>query len=80
MKTKGGEPYPIERRTTNKRTGKPLSGYALDITIRVNGDEAYFLDDNNSSRDAMPHNNRAELIETVLSELKRNHEEHFGHD
>lgn len=49
-------------------------------TGAFNGGEAYFLDDNNSSRDATPPNNRAELTETVLSELKRDHEEHFGHD
>lgn len=79
MKSKGGVPYRIERRTTNKRTGKPLSGYAVDITIRVNGGEAYFLDDDNSPRPAMPHNNRQELVQILLSELERNHIEHFGH-
>lgn len=79
MKSKGGIPYRVERRTTNRRTGKPLSGYAVDVTIRVNGGEAYFLDDNNSRRDAMPHNNRQELVDTLLAELERNHVEHFGH-
>jgi hypothetical protein len=79
MKNKDGVPYRVERRTTNKRTGKSLSGYALDITIRVNDGEAYFLNDNNSARLAMPHNNRKELVETLLAELERNHAEHFGH-
>jgi hypothetical protein len=79
MKTKGGEPYRIERRTKNKRTAKPLSGYALDITIRVNGEEEYFLDDHNSPRDAMPHNDRDELLETFVDGVLPNHEEHFGH-
>jgi hypothetical protein len=78
MKTKGGLPYRIERRTTNKRSGAPLSGYAVDITIRVNGDAAYFLQDHNSDRAAMPHNDRDELIATLLAELERNHLEHFG--
>jgi len=78
-KSKGGVPYRIERRTSKKRGSGQLSGYAVDITIRVNGDEAYFLDDQNSTRAAMPHNIRAELIETLLAELERNHIEHFGH-
>ena len=79
MKSKAGVPYAIERRTTNKNTGKPLSGYAVDITIRVNGGEAYFLEDHNSTRNVMPHNNREELVETILNELERNHIDHFGH-
>jgi uncharacterized protein (UPF0297 family) len=78
VKTKDGAPYRIERRTKKKRGGEPLSAYALDITIRVNGDEAYFLQDHNSTRNVMPHNNREELVETLLRELERNHLEHFG--
>ena len=78
-KTKGGAPYRIERRTKNKRGGAPLSGYALDITIRVNAEEAYFLQDHNTARNVMPHNNRKELVQTILAELERNHVEHFGH-
>jgi hypothetical protein len=77
MKSKGGVPYRIERRTKHKRGDKPLSGYAVDITIRVNHQGAYFLDDQNSERLAMPHNNRDELIETLTAELERNHREHF---
>jgi uncharacterized protein (UPF0297 family) len=79
MKMKGGAPYRIERRTKHKTTGDQLSGYALDITIRVNGQEAYFLEDHNSTRNVMPHNDREELVETIMKELKRNHKEHFGH-
>jgi hypothetical protein len=79
MKSKAGVPYRVERRTINKRTGKHLSAYAVDITIRVNDGEAYFLDDNNNARPAMPHNNRQELVDTLLAELERNHIEHFGH-
>lgn len=78
-KMKGGVPYRIERRTKHKRGGKQLSGYAVDITIRVNHQGAYFLDDNNSDRLAMPHNNRDELLKTIEDELVRNHTEHFGH-
>lgn len=80
VKAKDGAPYGIERRTKRKRGGEQqLSGYALDITIRVNGEGAYFLQDHNSTRNVMPHNNREELEETLLHELERNHVEHFGH-
>lgn len=79
VKTKDGAPYRVERRTKRKRGGDQLSGYALDITVRANGEGAYFLEDHNSSRNAMPHNTREELIETLLPELERNHVEHFGH-
>ncbi|MGB7588700.1 MAG: hypothetical protein WBM00_08330 [Solirubrobacterales bacterium] len=78
VKTKEGAPYRIERRTKKKRGGGQLSGYALDITIRVNGEEAYFLEDHNSTRNVMPHNDRKELVQTLLDELERNHAEHFG--
>lgn len=78
MKQKGGEPYRINRRTKHKTTGKDLSGYAVDVTIRVNSDGAYFLQDHNSDRNVMPHNNREELVETLMNELERNHAEHFG--
>lgn len=57
----------------------PLSAYAVDVTIRVNDQGAYFLQDHNSPRNTMPHNNREELVETLVSELERNHIEHFGH-
>jgi hypothetical protein len=77
--TKSGVPYRIERRTKKKGSGEKLSGYAVDITIRVNGEGAYFLEDHNSARNVMPHNNRAELVDTLMAELERNHTEHFGH-
>jgi hypothetical protein len=77
-KTKGGEHYRIERRTKRKRGAADLSGYALDITIRVNHEGAYFLEDHNSDRNVMPHNDRSEFLQTFVEELERNHIEHFG--
>lgn len=71
--------YRLVRRTRNKSNGKPLSAYAIDITIRANADEAYFLEDHNSDGNVMPHNNLAELLGTIVPELVRNHNEHFGH-
>jgi hypothetical protein len=78
VKLKGEVPYRVERRTKKKRGGGELSGYALDVTIRVNGDGAYFLQDHNSSRNVMPHNDREELLATLVEEIERNHLEHLG--
>ncbi len=72
-----GTRYRVERRTVRKGSSKKLSGYALDITIRVNDGEAYFLQDHNG--ETMPFNDRDEMLETLLPELERNHQEHFGH-
>jgi hypothetical protein len=79
MKNKGGEPYRLQRRTKRKGGGEDLSGYALDITIRVNHEGAYFLQDHNSKRNTMPHTDREDLLITLAQELKRSHREHFGH-
>jgi hypothetical protein len=78
-KFKGGEPYRLQRRTKKKGGGGDLSGYALDISIRVNSEGAYFLQDHNSKRNTMPHTDREDLLITLAQELKRNHREHFGH-
>jgi hypothetical protein len=45
-----------------------LGAYALDIAVRVNWEGAYFLRIT-TARNVMPHNNREELIETLLPEL-----------
>jgi len=77
-KNKGGGPYRISRRTTHKTTGKELSGYALDLTIRANAQGAYFLQDHNSARNTMPLTDRDDLAQILLQEVARNHKEHFG--
>ena len=69
--------YRIERRTDKKRGTGQLSGFALDLTIRVNQGEAYFLQDHNG--ETFPLSSRDDLVEFVVKELERNHEEHFGH-
>jgi hypothetical protein len=70
-------PYRIERRLQNKQNGKPLSGFAIDITIRANREGAYFLEDHNSAANVMPHYGLADLLGTLVSELVRNDKEHF---
>jgi len=71
-------PYSLVSRTTHKKTGTPLSGYALDITIRANKDGAYFLDDHNNPGNVMPHNNVWEMLTTLVDAIGRNHVGKFG--
>jgi hypothetical protein len=71
-------PYSLVARKTHKKTGDPLSGYALDITIRANKDGAYFLDDHNNPGNVMPHNDVWEMLETLLKAIGNNHKQHFN--
>jgi hypothetical protein len=77
--TKKSSPYYIERRTKWKNSDKELSGYALDVSILVNADGTYFLDDRNGEQNAMPHDDMDDLLKTLRTELERNQAEHFGH-
>jgi hypothetical protein len=72
--------YTLVPRYTNKRSKKQLSGYAVDVTIRFNKDGAAFLQDHNGLEDpsTYPHNNLAELKDTLDKELSRLYEGHFG--
>jgi hypothetical protein len=76
--------YTLTPRFEHKQTGQPLSGFAVDITIRFQKDGAGFLSDHNYPGDTAdgtwPHNNLAELQETLNGELERLYKEHFpGH-
>jgi hypothetical protein len=72
--------YRIKRRTKRLRGNKPLSGYAFDLSIRVNRDGSYFVDDQNNPDNPMPFNNRDEMLDMLLPELERHENEHFGHE
>jgi hypothetical protein len=68
--------YAIDRRYQSKKGGKPLKGFALDITIRFNTDGHPFLQDHNSNG-PMPFNTVDELQDFVAQEIARNYSEHF---
>lgn len=74
--------YTLTPRFSHKQTGQPLSGYALDLTIRFQKDGAGFLQDHNYPGDSAdgtwPHNDLIELKKTLNGELDRLYEEHFG--
>ena len=70
--------YAIRPRFMRKKGGKPLNGFALDITIRFNTDGVPFLEDHNGVRNTMPFANLDDLRVFIDSELVRNHKERFG--
>jgi hypothetical protein len=72
--------YTLVPRYTNKRSNKQLSGFAVDLTIRFNKDGAAFLQDHNGLKDpsTYPHNNLAELKDTLDKELSRLCSDHFA--
>ena len=74
--------YTLTPRTTHKVTGEPLSGYAVDLTLRFNKGGAGFLQDHNfpghTGDGTWPHNALVELKKTLNDELDRLYEERFG--
>lgn len=69
--------YALEPRYLHKKGGKPLTGFALDITIRFNKDGHPFVQDHNHNG-PMPFNTVEELQEFVATEIARNHADHFA--
>lgn len=69
--------YAIERRYKSKKGGKPLKGFALDITIRFNTDGHPFLQDHNGNG-PMPFNTVEQVRDFVSNEITRNYGEHYG--
>jgi hypothetical protein len=71
--------WELAPRYKNKRSGKPLAGFALDFTIRFNRDGAAFLQDHNmSGRNVMRFDGLPEVRDFVNAELERRYESHFG--
>lgn len=70
-------PDSFVRRTKHKRTGRPLSAYALDITIRVNGDGVYFLDDLNDPGPPHPYADLARMLESLQTAIVESDRQHF---
>lgn len=69
--------YAVERRYQSKKGGKPLKGFALDITIRFNTTGSPFLQDHNSDNGPMPFNTLDELKDFIAEQIDRNHAEHY---
>jgi hypothetical protein len=70
--------YALERRYGHKKGGKPLKGFALDITIRFNTEGVPFLQDLNSNRNVMPFTNVDDLMEFLDEQIRSNHDAHYG--
>jgi hypothetical protein len=72
----GPTKYETHRRYQHKRAKKPLSGFALDWTIRFNHQQSAFLDDHNGG-DPMVFNDLEEITNFIREELERHHAEFF---
>ncbi len=71
--------YNLTPRYKHKRGGKPLSGFALDLTIRFNSEGTAFLQDHNlAGPNVMPFTNLDELQSVLHRELEHHHEAHFA--
>jgi hypothetical protein len=70
--------YTITRRTHHKKNpGRDLSGFAMDVVLRVNGDGKPFVQDLNAGY-PMPMDEVEEAAEFIKQEIVRNAREHFG--
>jgi hypothetical protein len=70
--------YALQRRYVSKKGGKPLKGFALDLTLRFNTDGTPFLQDHNSEWNVMPFTNLGDLRRFLDEQIERNHVEHYG--
>jgi hypothetical protein len=68
--------YRLERRYKSKKGGKPLKGFALDVTIRFNTYGTPFVQDHNGNG-PMPFNTLDELGDFISEQIERNHREHY---
>lgn len=69
--------YRLERRYRHKRASKPLSAFALDITLRFNKYGTPFLEDHNGGG-PMPFNTLDEVVTFVSDEIRRNYADYFA--
>jgi hypothetical protein len=70
--------YNLTPRYKHKRGGKSLSGFALDVTIRINSEGTAFLQDHNLvGANVMPFNDLNELQAVLSRELEYHYEAHF---
>jgi hypothetical protein len=68
--------YALGRRYTSKKGGKPLKGFALDLTIRFNTTGVAFLQNHNGDAGPMPFSELDELKQFIGDEIDRNYREH----
>ena len=81
---RGGKPtnhtaYKLTYRTNYKnRPERRLTGFAMDLTLRVGGDRTPFLSDETAGEDPMPFGDIEEVAEFMRKEIIANHRDHFG--
>jgi hypothetical protein len=68
--------YRLTRRTVSQQTGKPLKGFAIDLTLRFSGMPCV-VDDKNT--EGVAGFEDLQSLQAFLSdEITRNYREHYG--
>jgi hypothetical protein len=70
--------YALQRRYASKKGGKPLKGFAFDVTVRFNTEGTAFLQDHNSDGSVMPFTALGDLRRFLDEHIERNYVEHYG--
>lgn len=70
--------YRLRRRMRQKKGGKPLSGFAMDIVVRFDDEGAASVQDLNDDRNTMRFRSVDDLVAWLGPEIKRAHDEHFA--
>jgi hypothetical protein len=66
----------IERRYTAEKGGKPLKGFALDVTMRFSAG-AFLTDHNDNGAGTMHFDTVEELCEFLTEQITLNYTKHF---
>jgi hypothetical protein len=68
--------YRLNRRYKSKKGGKPLKGFALDVTVRFNTYGTPFVQDHNG--DVMPFNDLGQAQRFISDWMEQNYKGHSG--
>jgi hypothetical protein len=69
--------YRLMRRHRSKNGGKPLKGFALDLTIRFNSNGTVFVQDINGDA-TMPFASMEQARDFIVSWLEWHYRDHFA--
>ena len=69
--------YRLKRRYKSKRGGRPLKAFALDVTIRFNGNGTVFVQDHNGDS-TMPFKTMEQARDFIAEWLAWHYHDHFA--
>ena len=69
--------YRLTRRHKSKRDGRPLKGFALDLTIRFNSNGTAFVQDHNGDA-TMPFTTMEQARDFITEWMEWHYRDHFA--